>query len=222
VSSLIAEILPESYDVFGRQVFQPDSRRHSGFRPTFPIGRFLSQPLKYQCSNLDELRRFFVSCKYVSDQEQFGEKDYWQPPDEFEQSKMGDCEDFALWAWRQLLQMNCHARFAMGTAGRYGDGHAWVTFDNDGKTFLLEPLARGVGPTLPRLSVIRYKPKFSVSWDGNRVSYYEHKDKKFTPSLRQIISLCFEWLFFWCRFWVVFPVKVGWRLTLRVMRTLDS
>ena len=71
------------------------------------------------------------------------------------------------------------------------------------------------------LEVIRYKPKFSVSWDGNRVSYYEHKDKKFTP-LRQIISLCFEWLFFWCRFWVVFPVKVGWRLTLRVTRTLDS
>ena len=28
------------------------------------------------------------------------------------------------------------------------------------------------------LSIIRYKPKFSVAWDGDRVSYYEHEDRE--------------------------------------------
>src|SRR5207253_10963857 len=53
-----------------------------------------------------------------------------------------------------------------GTAGRYGEGHAWVTFEKEGKTFLLEPLARHLGLVLPRLSTLRYRPEFSVAWDG--------------------------------------------------------
>jgi len=212
---LIAEILPESYDIAGRKVFRPESQQHSGFRPTFPVGRFLSQPLKHRCSNFDELRRFLAGCKYVSDQEQFGEEDYWQPPEQFEVSKRGDCEDYALWAWRQLLEMNYPARFVMGAAGRYGEGHAWVTFEKDGKTFLLEPLDWPAGLRLPRLSIIRYRPKFSVALNGDKVSYYEHEERKFRGSLRQIVSLICEWLFFWSRFWVTFPLKVLRRFVLR-------
>jgi hypothetical protein len=41
----------------------------------------------------------------VSDQELLGKLDYWQPPEDFEKRKKGDCEDFALWTWRQLLDM---------------------------------------------------------------------------------------------------------------------
>jgi hypothetical protein len=44
---LIGEINPEWYDVEGRKVFRPDSRRKSGFKPTFPAGRYFSQPLKH-------------------------------------------------------------------------------------------------------------------------------------------------------------------------------
>jgi hypothetical protein len=215
VSSLIAEILPESYDIAGRKVFRPDSRHHSGFRPTFPIGRFLSQPLKHRCSNFDELRQFLASCKYISDQEQFGEKDYWQPPEHFEESQKGDCEDYALWAWRQLLEMNYPARFVTGTSGRYGAGHAWVTFEKNGKAFLLEPLAWPLGLRLPRLSIVRYKPKFSVAVNGDKVSYYEHEEAKFRGSFVQISSMIFEWLLFWSRFWITFPLKLARRLTLR-------
>jgi hypothetical protein len=81
-----------------------------------------------------------------------------------------------LWTWRQLLHLNYPARFALGSAGRYGEGHAWVTFQRDGKTYLLEPLSWPAGFKLPRLSIIRYKPKFSISWDGAKVSYFEHED----------------------------------------------
>lgn len=215
---LIAQILSESYDIAGRKVFRPDSRRHSGFRPTFPIGRFLSQPLKHSYSSLEEVRKFLAACKYVSDQEQFGEEDYWQPPEQFEENKKGDCEDFALWTWRQLLQLNYQARFVMGTSGRYGDGHAWVTFEKEGKGYLLEPLSWPVGLSLPRLSVVRYKPKFSVAWDGHKVFYYEHEDRKFKASIRQISSMVLEWMFFWSRFWVKLPVAILRRLKRRWLR----
>lgn len=214
---LIAQIMPEWYDVAGRKVFRPDVRRHSGFRPTFPLGRFLSQPLQHSCSDFTEMRRFLAGCRYVSDQDQFGRKDYWQPPEQFEQSKQGDCDDFALWAWRQLMQINYKARFVAGIAGQYKQGHAWVTFEKDGKYFLLEPLYWPYGLYRPRLSIVPYKPKFSVSWDGEKISYYEHQDKKFDPSPWQIISLGGEWLLFWSRFWPLLLFRVARGLLKRLV-----
>jgi hypothetical protein len=211
VTLLIAEIVPEWYDVEGKKVFRPDSRRHSGFKPTFPAGRFVSRPLEYWCSDLPDLRHFLAGCKYVSDQEQFGERDYWQPPEQFEEGKKGDCEDFALWAWRQLLHLNYPARFTLGSAGRYGEGHAWVTFQWDGKAYLLESLSSPVGLKLPRLSILRYKPKFSISWDGEKVAYFEHEERKINCSLKQITFLVGEWLFFWVAFWLKFAISLTHR-----------
>ena len=199
---LIAEVLPEFYDVEGRKVFRPDSRRHSGFRPTFPVGQFLSQPLKHWCSDLVEMRRFLSDCSYVSDQKQFGQRDYWQPPEQFEESKKGDCEDFALWCWRQLLEMNYSCRFVVGTAGRYGEGHSWVTFQSDGKTYLLEALNWPVGLKMPRISTLRYHPKYSMEWNGGNVSYYKHEDRKFSGSLGTILPLVGEWISLWVSFWL--------------------
>jgi predicted transglutaminase-like cysteine proteinase len=104
------------------------------------MGRYVSQPLSIQCDSIGDIRNFLRSCKYVTDEELFGQRDYWQPPEDFEKRKKGDCEDFALWTWRQLLSMGYDARFVGGSAGRYGDGHAWVEYFEDGKCFVLEPL----------------------------------------------------------------------------------
>jgi hypothetical protein len=205
---LIAEIIPEWYDVEGRKSFDPtpDARADSG--------RFLSQPLQHWCTDLSDLRRFLAGCEYVSDEEQFGERDYWQPPERFEESKKGDGEDFALWAWRQLLHMNYPARLALESASRYGDGHAWVTFQSEGKTYLLEPLSWPLGLTLPRLSILKYKPRFSMSWDGSKVSYFEHTDRKINWSLRGTVVLVWEWLFFWTSF----SIRVVAAATRRITR----
>jgi len=131
----------------------------------------------------------------------------------------GDCDDFALWSWRQLLEMKYPSRFVVGSAGRYGDGHAWVTFEKDGKHFLLESLSWPIGLRLPRLSILRYKPRFSVAWDGEKVSYYEHREKKFSGSLRQVVPLVGEWLFLWARFWSRFVWLLGEGLVLRLIRS---
>ena len=168
---MIAEIIPEAYDAAGRQVSQPFLRRR-GPHPTFPIGRYVSQPLTIQCASMTELRKFLSGCKYVSDKELFGKEDYWQPPEDFEKRKKGDCEDFALWTWRQLLAMGYDARFIGGAAGRYGSGHAWVEYFRDDKWYLLEPQYCRIGEAMPRLSTLRYEPKLSVSWDGKKLRYF--------------------------------------------------
>ena len=202
-------------------MFRPDLRGRSGFRPNFPPGRFVSQPLKHWCSDLDEMRRFLANCTYISDEKQFGTMDYWQPPEQFEESRKGDCEDFALWCWRQLAHMNYPARFVVGTAGRYGGGHAWVTFQKDGKTFLLEPLNSPGGMKTPRLSTLRYHPKFSISWDGKTISYYSHVDEHFSGAPRGLGRLIAEWLFIWTAVWVRLIAKLLKAVALRLFRGRD-
>jgi predicted transglutaminase-like cysteine proteinase len=90
---MMAEIIPEAYDAVGKKVFGAFDRRR-GPHPTFPMGRYVSQSLTVKCRNLDEIREFLGGCKRVSDEEQFGREDYWQPPEHFEQTKKGDCDDF--------------------------------------------------------------------------------------------------------------------------------
>ncbi|HEV2400078.1 MAG TPA: transglutaminase domain-containing protein [Candidatus Sulfotelmatobacter sp.] len=214
---MIAEIIPEAYDADGHQVSQPFHGRKLP-RPTFPIGRYVSQPLTVECKTMHEVRQFLATCKYVSDKELFGKRDYWQPPEEFEKRKRGDCEDFAFWTWRQLLSMGYDARFVGGSAGRYGSGHAWVEYFQDGKCFLLEPLNRLLGETLPRLSTLKYAPKVSISWDGETLRYYSHKQPESPIPWRVLIPLVPEYFVFWMSISVKLLLHlplIAWRILLR-------
>jgi len=199
---MIAEIIPETYDAKGHQVSQPFLHR-KGPHPSFPMGRYISQPLTIQCKTMREVRNFLIGCQYVSDKELFGKNDYWQPPEEFEKRKKGDCEDFALWTWRQLLSMGYDARFIGGSCGRYGVGHAWVEYFQDGKCFLLEPQYCRVGNTVPRLSTLRYAPRLSVSWDGKTLRYFAHQKPESRVGWSMLIPLVAEYLVFWAWFWLV-------------------
>jgi hypothetical protein len=199
---MIAEVIPEAYDAGGRQISSP-FHRSKGLRPTFPMGRYVSQPLGVECKTIGDIRNFLLGCKYVSDQELFDKRDYWQPPEDFEKRKKGDCEDFALWTWRQLLSLGYDPRFVGGRAGRYGSGHAWVEYFENGKCFLLEPLACRAGCTLPRLSTFRYEPFFSVSWDGKTLRYFSHRKPDSHLGWRTWASLLPDHLVFWGSYWIL-------------------
>ena len=211
---MIAEIIPESYDIHGHPISMLTRKNIRALHPSYPLGRFLSQPLTVHCSDLEEIRKFIVGCRYVSDQEQFGRRDYWLPPEQFEVTKKGDCEDFALWVWRQLMTMGYKARIVFGRSGRYGEGHAWVVFQEDGKHYLLEPLACWFGKKLARLSTVRYRPEFSIEFDENKIRYFAHEAMSFNPSLKLAVFLAGEWTYFNMRFWslvlwglLIFPIK---------------
>lgn len=190
---MIAELFPEAYDTQGRPTFRPDQLHRRRFPSTFPIGRYVTQPLTVKCHSLEDLRKFLRTCHGVSDKEQFGKDDYWMPPEDFEKSRKGDCDDFAMYAWRQLLEMGYKARFVGGIVGDSLAKHAWVTFERDGKHFLLEPQARFLGLRYPRLDALRYKPDVSVEWDGQRARFFFHKERKFLPSAFKIPLLVLEW-----------------------------
>jgi Bacterial transglutaminase-like cysteine proteinase BTLCP len=186
------------------------------------MGRYVSQPLNVKCKSIHEVRQFLRDCEYVSDKELFDKNEYWQPPEEFEQRKKGDCEDSALWTWRQLLQLGYDARFVGGSCGRYGEGHAWVEYFKDGKCFLVEPLFRKIGGTMPRLSTLRYSPKVSVSWDGKTLRYFAHKKPESRIGWKVLTPLIWDYLLFWGSFWLrnlhrlpLVPLRMSQRLIFR-------
>jgi len=217
---MIAEVLPDAYDVAGHKVFRPDQRRH-GLRSTAPFGRYMSQPLSVHCTSMTDLRDFLRKCKQISDQEQFGKPDIWQPPDEFEKTRKGDCDCFALWAWRQLIEMGISsARFVTGQVGRFSAGHAWVTFEQGGRSFILEPTKAAFGRTLPRLSILSYVPRFSVACNEGKLAFYEHKAKPRNVSLKIGTNLFLEWLIFWSWFWLRNSWKIPLVLCSRLMKIL--
>ena len=115
---MIVQIIPEIYDTEGKLTGRPVSKKHKKlFHGTFPMGRYLSKPLSNHVQDINSMQSFLRSCKYVSDLEQFNREDYWMPPEEFEKERKGDCDDFALWTWRQMLEMGYEARYVVGRSG---------------------------------------------------------------------------------------------------------
>ncbi|MBW1849771.1 MAG: transglutaminase-like cysteine peptidase [Deltaproteobacteria bacterium] len=195
---MISEIIPEAYDIHGRKTIKPGKKRSRVFHPTFPIGRYLSRPLTKDLKNIDELRSFLKTCTYISDKEQFNKDEYWLPPEEFEKLQKGDCEDFALYAWRQLIKMGYKARFVAGYSGRYGTGHAWVTLERNNRYYICEPVACHFS-RLPKLSMVRYRPEISIEWDGIKIYYFTHEAREYNPSFLKAFSLFMEWIVFWIK-----------------------
>jgi hypothetical protein len=121
------------------------------------------------------------------------------PPEEFERRRMGDCDDFALWTWRALLDLGFDARLVCGRYGHYRSGHAWVTFSNGGRTFLLEPGRARLGHRFPRLLTLAYQPAVSVAWDGERLQYFEHEQRALVLPVHEALLLLPEWAAYWIR-----------------------
>jgi hypothetical protein len=120
-------------------------------------------------ASIDDIVGWLGTCEYVSDADQFNERDVWQQPCAFERVRRGDCEDFALWAWRKLAEMGIDAEFYVGCV-ICGDGpgsarqHAWVVYRVDGKEFLFEPAARDRQRMIQPLPDVidEYVPHFAV------------------------------------------------------------
>lgn len=207
---MIAEIDTRAYDAEGVTTALP-KQRSLHFHPTFAMGTYLTCPGSVVCASIQEIRAFLRTCRYVSDPEQFGVRDYWMHPEDFAQRRRGDCDDFALWTWCALVRLGLDARFVVGEAGYGRRGHAWVTYREGERTFLLEPLA-AKRYRLTRLSALFYHPRVSVSWDGRRLRYWKHEDRRHTPSYWETAVLAAEWIpqFMWSS--LIRFLKFPWRV----------
>ena len=120
--------------------------------------------------SIDDIVAWLQTCEYVADLELFHERDVWQHPASFERLRRGDCEDFALWAWRKLGEIGIDAEFIVGRV--VGDDsseidrqHAWVVYRVDGTAYLFEPAERNPSRISRRLAdaMHEYVPHFAVN-----------------------------------------------------------
>jgi hypothetical protein len=126
--------------------------------------------------SIDEIVAWLANCEYVSDLDQFHERDLWQEPCAFEQRRRGDCEDFALWTWRKLIEIGVEAEFFVGRVA-CGDEpglerqHAWVVYRLGHDLFLFEPAARE-------------RERMIQPWCGVKDAYIPHfaVDRRLTTS----------------------------------------
>lgn len=118
--------------------------------------------------SIDDIVDWLGRCEYVSDAEQFHEGDVWQEPCAFERRQRGDCEDFALWAWRKLAELGVDAEFYVGRVigGDTASArqHAWIVYRADREDVLFEPAARDRHCMIRPLAAVKdaYVPHFAV------------------------------------------------------------
>jgi predicted transglutaminase-like cysteine proteinase len=144
------------------RVFGPGSR--------LQFAAYFEGESSVQVRSIDDIVAWLQTCEYVSDLELFHERDYWQHPGTFERLRRGDCEDFALWAWRKLAEVGIDAEFCVGRV-ICGDRpetdrqHAWVVYRLDDTAFLFEPAARTPSRMIRPLvdAMDEYVPHFAVN-----------------------------------------------------------
>jgi hypothetical protein len=115
-------------------------------------------------------------CRYAEDMHLHDETDHWLHPVTFELVRAGDCEDFSLWAWRKLVEVRVDAAFVVGLR-RIPDApqgrHAWVTFREGSREYVLDGVERGLDRAIRRLDEVRayYEPQVGVGTDLRPFAY---------------------------------------------------
>ncbi len=154
----------------GEERWSGTERRKERLGNTHPWNRYFYKPLSTKPKNIYDIVRFLRGCKYISDRHTRSRNDFWEPPDIFEKRRTGDCEDHAIWAWRQLYDIGYRTRFVLGICGNCE--HAWVHIFVNGRCYLLESTQKhGWFPVISD-----YKPSWSVeNGPGKKFLFFEHQ-----------------------------------------------
>jgi hypothetical protein len=124
-------------------------------------------------ASFDDVLAWLAECHYETDTSLFHEADYWQHPGTFEQLRRGDCEDFALWAWRKMVELRMDADLVIGRRvppGAENSRHAWIVFRDGTDEYVFEPVVRDRALAVRRVTSVRaeYIPEFGVTGDRRR------------------------------------------------------
>ena len=135
-----------------------------------PFAEYFEGESSVGVGSIDDIVAWLQTCEYVTDVELFHKRDLWQHPGIFERLRRGDCEDFALWAWRKLAEIGIDAEFCVGRVicddrPEIDRQHAWVVYRVDGIAFLFEPAARTPSRMIRPLAdaMDEYVPHFAVN-----------------------------------------------------------
>lgn len=133
---------------------------------------FLEAKLPVPLATLPETVAWLVTkCEYMSDQDQFGRRNLWLHPTDFETLRRGDCEDSATWSWVRIHRLGIESRLVMGKWQK--TPHCWVAYRVREMWYLFETTAKD--PKYRPAALDRtpgYSPKWSVDGD---LRFYWHR-----------------------------------------------
>lgn len=152
--------------------------RQFGLGSLKPFHWYFTGRSQVPITSIEEICNWLGQCDYVQDNLQFSKKDHWQhPTEELEQTRKGDCEDLALWAWRKLAELNVPAELVVGKHppdDHQATSHAWVVYRSGREQFLLEPTAKTTPMIIPLQSTNRYCPRYGVDHHYKTFSYEQN------------------------------------------------
>ncbi len=144
---------------------------------------YLDGPSRVPVRDVHEVCAWLRACEAVDDQTLFQKPDFWQHPVTFEQLRKGDCEDHALWAWRQLRNLGYPVLFMAGLWKSIP--HAWVLYRDNDALLLLETTAKQDRMVQP-LATVRheYRPALAVDEECRTLVYQGY------PQFRAAATRC--------------------------------
>lgn len=146
----------------------------SGARLDF--ARYLTGKSIVTVNSLEEIQEWLRGCQYQNDETLFNERDFWQHPNTFERQRAGDCEDFGIWAWRKLIELDVDADLVAGYClndGELAGRHVWIVYRKEGAEYVFEPTRRTAERAVRPLREVRnqYFPEFGVDRHAKRFAY---------------------------------------------------
>lgn len=111
-----------------------------------------------------EVNTYMNRAPYITDNQNWGTKDYWSSPGEF-MAKFGDCEDYAIAKYMSLRHLGfkeSEMRVVAVKDMNLKVGHAVLVIYLGGKTYLLDNQIKNVVSTT---KVKHYVPVFSINAD---------------------------------------------------------
>jgi Bacterial transglutaminase-like cysteine proteinase BTLCP len=161
---------PITYDYYGKRI---DSNLiNKTLKNSYPIEFYLKSNINYYFNDLNNIHEFLSECEYCSDKEHFGVDDYWMLPNLFESMKKGDCEDFSLYTWRQLINQGHMCRFVIGTVGK-NKWHAWCTAKIHKKHYIIDPVLANE-KFLHQVYTLNYQPYYSIEFHNDKIYFFQH------------------------------------------------
>ena len=120
---------------------------------------------------INEINGRMNKAKYVTDNNNWGEKDYWETPGEF-MARFGDCEDYAIAKFMSLKHLGWDPEDLRVVAVKDMNlkvGHAILAVFLDGKVYILDNQVKIV---VEAQKIRHYQPVFSINekyWWRHRV-----------------------------------------------------
>lgn len=137
---------------------------------------YLTQASRVHAPTPVAIAEWLQGCRYADDVHLHDEADHWLHPVTFELVRAGDCEDFALWAWRKCAEARMDACFVVGMR-RVPDAphgrHAWVTFRDGSREFVLDGVERSLRRAIRAVDEVRahYEPQVGVDIEARPFAY---------------------------------------------------